>query len=116
MARRVRPRKKTSSVRDDQRRESRKRLAEDVVVRGLFAPGQRFDQKARARNVSLRGMSLLLPMPLPLDTAVLAENPATGLRTLYRVVHVKRMSKGVYSVGFEAPDPHPRFWLKRSGR
>ncbi|MBI4462141.1 MAG: PilZ domain-containing protein [Acidobacteria bacterium] len=95
----------------EERREPRRTTAQEVVVRGLSDAGERFDQSAKAQDFSLRGMSLLLPMPLPLDRAVLAENPATGMRTLYRVVHVEQLGEGVYRIGFEAPDPHPYFWL-----
>lgn len=104
------PRTKAKPARGDQRRELRRKLAQPVVVRGLLRPGQRFDKATRSRDASLRGMSLLLPMPLSLDTAVLVENPATGVRTLYRVARVERLGKGAYEVGFEAPDPNPRFW------
>ncbi|MFQ5926323.1 MAG: hypothetical protein ACE5MH_02690 [Terriglobia bacterium] len=82
------------------------------MVRGLAAPGERFDYPTSTRDASLRRMSLLLPTPVPLDTAVMAENSVTGVRTLYRVVYVERLGESAYRIGLEAPDPHPRFWSK----
>lgn len=101
----------TTSALGEERRELRQKTSQEVVVRGLSNAGERFDQPARAQDFSLRGMSLLLPMPLPLDATVLAENPATGMRALYRVVHVEQVEEGLYRAGFETPDPHPYFWL-----
>ncbi len=98
----------------DQRREQREKVSQPVVVSGLSAPGQRFDTAATTHDISRYGMSLLLPAPLPLDTAVLIENPATGVRMLYRVVRVEQVGAEAYWVGFEAPDPSPRFWEKPS--
>lgn len=112
MPRRTRRRKKPSTIPDERRRELREKTTQQVVVRGLAAPGERFDHPTRAKDASLRGMALLLPMPLPLETPVLAENPATGVRTLYRVVYVEALGEGTYRIGLEAPDPHPRFWSK----
>lgn len=112
MPRRTRSRKTARTATSEQRREPRRRTAQPVVVRGLLKPGERFDQPGRSKDASLRGMSLLLPIPLAVDSPVLVENPTTGVRTLYRVVRVEPRGKGVYAVGFEAPDPHPRFWSK----
>lgn len=110
MPRRARSRRPSKRTSTDERREPRRKADAEVVVRGLAAPGARFDQPASTENVSLRGMSLILPILLPLDTPVLVENPTTGVRTLYRVIHVEKLPDGLYRIGFEAPQPHPRFW------
>lgn len=107
-----RPTTSAQALTSDQRREERKKVSRPVVVSGLSAPGQRFDKAAKTHDISRYGMSLLLPTPLPVETAVLIENPATGVRTLYRVVRVEQVGEGAYWVGFEAPDPSPRFWDK----
>lgn len=107
-----RPTTSAQALTTDQRREERKKVSQPVVVSGLSAPGQRFDKTAETHDISRYGMSLLLPAPLPVEMAVLIENPATGVRTLYRVVRVEQVGEGAYWVGFEAPDPSPRFWDK----
>jgi len=109
-------RRRTPSPTAEQRRERRSKARRKIVLHGLAAPGQRFDQLTSAQDFSLRGMSLILPMPLPLDSPVLAENPETGVRTLYRVVHLEALEEGSYRVGLEAPEPHPRFWPQAQKR
>jgi hypothetical protein len=85
------------------RRSTRLSISIQVVISGVDAKGNRFNESARTLNVNKHGGMIATTHPLALGTEVLIENRALGAAAKARVVRMdeKESSEDLHNVALE---------------